>query len=137
MSRVCKPWFPNRGSRLPAEQGLKRGKKRLNGLKGQIEVTEVNLRLKFERAQKGGFDKNVPSFRFFGPSFRLLCPRSGFFVPSFRFLCALVPVLRSRKHQPKPPFWKPPFANPPKWVAQANLVSRVQTKLEPSLGNHH
>ena len=25
--KVCKPWFPNRGSRLPAEQGLKRGKR--------------------------------------------------------------------------------------------------------------
>ena len=25
--RVYKPWFPNRGSRLPAEQGFKRGTK--------------------------------------------------------------------------------------------------------------
>ena len=50
-------------------------------------------------AQKGGFQKDVPSFRFLVPSFR-------FFVPLFR-------LWGSKEHSPKPPFWKPPFfANP-------------------------
>ena len=48
--RICKPWFPHRGSRLPAEQSLNWGKiwvkKRLNW--GKIEVkrglNEVKLR---------------------------------------------------------------------------------------------
>ena len=34
--RVWKPWFPNRGSRLPVQQGFKWGKKMLK--RGKIEV---------------------------------------------------------------------------------------------------
>ena len=36
--RVCKPWFPNRGSRLPDEQRLKEIVKRFRG--GTIEVKQ-------------------------------------------------------------------------------------------------
>ena len=42
--RVCKPWFPNRGWRLPAQQRLTWGKKEV-----KLRQTEVNLRLKWGR----------------------------------------------------------------------------------------
>ena len=59
------------------------------------------------------------------PSFRLKKRYRGTFectlVPVFgtggTSECTLVPVLGTGEHPPKPPFWKPPFCEPPKaWV---------------------
>ena len=73
----------------------------------------------FERKQKGGFVKGW---------FWRRCPRSvllyccSVFAPSFRFGGSVAPFLvssfrfwGSREHPPKPPFWKQPFVEPPKF----------------------
>ena len=69
-----------------------------------------------ERKEMSGFVKgrfwrmcprffSVPSFCFLYPRSGFLCRRFSFFVPSFRGFGV-------QEHPPKPPFWKPPFANP-------------------------
>ena len=66
---------------------------------------------------KGRFRKravlaNVPSFRFFVPGNICMYPRSGFWYRGTSEY-TLLPVCGTGEHPPKPPFWKPPFCEPP------------------------
>ena len=103
----------------PENSSIPKHAKHTNTVKSSIRMqnTKALESSKLERKQKGGFVKGW---------FWRMCPRSGFWcrgtsectlvqvfgtgehlhVPSFRFFGA-------GEHPPKPPFWKPPFCEPP------------------------
>ena len=110
-----------------------------------------SFRLKFHREIKGRFRKrvvlaNVPSFRF---SFRGNIRRNhpfgnhpfvntkkghweikGRFPKGWFWRAYPRSSFRSGEHPPKPPFWKPPFCEPPKIF---NLACRLQSRLKCSI----
>ena len=70
------------------------------------------------REEQKGFRKravlaNVPSFRVLVPGNIRMYPRSSFWYWGTSE-CTLVPGFGTGEHPPKPPFWKPPFCEPPK-----------------------